>query len=514
VRQICLLGVRLGALLAALVATGNPVDFLIAVAPVTSGRRYIRELRAFQAATGGRAPAEQTAAPPSGDQRLDVAGFAISAASLESLEQVDLSKSSALQAGAVLILDRNDLPGAKSWATALQSRAIQTEYQSLPGFNEMVSTPHAALIPTAMLDAMRGWFERHSRSAARAVPIASGERLPAGARMRVRHDAGPELIERATFIDGERTLFAIVTEPAGRSVGTETSGYGVVMLNTGATHHVGPNRMYVDLARDWAGRGYIVMRLDLAGLGDSNTRNSEPANEVYPAGALYDVGVAIEFLRRRRGVRNVTLVGLCAGAYHSLRAAIAGLPVDTILLVNPLTFYWKPGATLSDLQISEVVVNPGVYVEHARSFRYWLRLLSGKVNLRRVAAVLVRRTTLAVDSLMRELCRNLGIRLADDLGWDLQAVVQKGIRIVFFFAPEDGGLALLRLQGGSAVERLGSHCRIFTIDGADHIFTQRAPRQELMRLLQKELPLQSACQDECSDASQQIAPGPGLARAS
>jgi len=88
------------------------------------------------------------------------------------------------------------------------------------------------------------------------------------------------------------------------------------------------------------------------------------------------------------------------------------------------------------------VRNPGVYAEHARSLRHWLRLLRGQVNLWRVAKIFAGRITLALDSTLRELCRRLGIRVADDLGWDLKAVVDRGIRIVFFFARDDGGAEL------------------------------------------------------------------------
>src|SRR3984893_14418080 len=49
VRRICLLGVRLGATLASLVASTREIDAVIAVVPVTRGRRYLRELRTFQA---------------------------------------------------------------------------------------------------------------------------------------------------------------------------------------------------------------------------------------------------------------------------------------------------------------------------------------------------------------------------------------------------------------------------------------------------------------------------------
>jgi alpha-beta hydrolase superfamily lysophospholipase len=491
VRRILLVGVRLGALIAALVAAEQRIDAIIAVAPVANGRRYLRELRAFQASielSGSPPPSAGQSQTPA-DGGLEVTGFRLSPVSVETLERIDLSKLSDGPQTAALILDRDDLPGAKPWATALESEGVQVQYAALPGFTDMVSTPHTSVVPVAMVETMAQWLEKYRVQSEPAEPMPTQVRLPAGARMRIKDESGVELIERAMFVDDERTLFAIVTEPAERAVGMDTSGYGVVMLNGGATNHIGPNRMYVELSRRWAARGYVVLRLDLAGLGDSGIRPGEEKNQVYPPGALHDVGVAIEFLRRRRGVHNITLAGLCAGAYHALRSAISGLPVNTVLLVNPLTFYWKQGSTFSDLQISEVVRNPAVYVENALSLRHWSKLLRGRVNLWRVGMVFLQRSWLAVDSSLRDVCRRLKIPLPNDLGRDLQSVASRGVRIVFFFARTDAGPKLLKVQGGSAVKRLGDRCRIHTIDGADHIFTQRAARTRLLQLLSNELPL-------------------------
>ncbi len=483
VRRICLLGVRLGALLAAAVASQHAVDGLIAVAPVTSGRRYLRELRAFQASAA--ADSAEALAGPGGGGGMDITGFRLSQLTVEALERIDVSKLTG-RARSVLVLDRDDLPTAMPWATALEANGGSVGYQALPGFTDMVSTPHAAAVPEAMVSAIAGWLEhyRQEMPSAAAMPTA----IPMAPEARMCVADGIEIIEKALFVDSERTLFGIVSEPTGCSANSETSGYGVIMLNTGATSHIGPNRMYVELARRWAARGYVVLRLDLAGLGDSDTRPGHVTNEVYPPGALYDIGVSIEFMRRRCGVRNLTLMGLCAGAYHGLRSAISGLPVNTVLLVNPLTFYWKQGSTLNDLQISEVVRNPGVYAENVFSRRHWKKLFRGQVNLWRVASVFVRRGWMAVESSLRDLCRRFGIRIPDDLGWDLQSVTQRGIRIVFFFARGDGGLELLKLQAGSAARRLGDRCRIHIIENADHIFTQRTARTKLMRLLDDELP--------------------------
>lgn len=499
VQRVCLLGVRLGALLASLVAAeSDTVDAVIAVAPVVNGRRYLRELRAFQATAGAevlgstaqaaREPLpNERAAPPGGE--LEVTGFCLSAASVERLGRTDLLSATGRVVPNALILDRSDLPEAKPWADLLLGSGTDVRYRALPGFSEMVSTPHAAQVPQAMLAAVIEWLERYRLGSAPVPenPMASADAPEAW--MRLAAEDGPELEERALFIDADRTLFAIVTQAVPETVqGPALSGYGVVMLNGGATSHIGPNRMYVDLSRRWAARGYVVLRLDLAGLGDSATRPGRTGNEVYPPGALDDVAAAVDFLRRHYGVRNVTLAGLCAGAYHALRSATAGLPVSTVLLVNPLTFYWKQGSTLNDLQIAEVVRNPGVYRERVKTGKSWLKLIRGRVNLWRVVMVYLRRLGLALDSSARDLSRKLHIRLPDDLGWDLQSVAARGVRIVFLFARGDAGADLLKMQGGSAVAAIGDRCRVYTIDGADHVFSQSAARKHLSQLLSAELP--------------------------
>ncbi|HEY4213941.1 MAG TPA: alpha/beta fold hydrolase [Steroidobacteraceae bacterium] len=511
VRRIVLVGVRLGALLAGMVAARQPIDGLVAVAPVVSGKRYLRELRAFQAGAAsqpagasaalggtdvdgaGLSPEPLTRAQSStatnaslGAGELDVTGFRLSAASVKRLETVDIAKLAVRPGTRALLLDRDDLPAGKAWFASLESQGAAVRYEALPGFLEMMIAPHAAQVPAAMVESLGRWLpefrDRGKTSAGQRVR----SRRSDASRMRLKDEKGSTLTEHALFVDEHRTLFGIVTEP---DEGTaDKAGYGVLMLNGGAIGHIGPNRMYVELSRTWASRGYVVLRLDLAGLGDSGTRPGQDPNQVYPPGALDDIKTAIEFMRRTYGIRDVTLTGLCAGAYHALRSAIHGLPVNTVLLVNPLTFYWKPGSKLSDLQVAEVVRNPGVYAQNALSLRHWSKLLRGKVNLWRLVSVFVRRAWLGIDSVARDICRRIGIRIPNDVGWDLQSAAARGIRIVFLFARGDTGSELLKVQGGSAVKRLGDRCRVHTIDGADHIFTQRAARTQLLQLLTNELP--------------------------
>jgi hypothetical protein len=63
-------------------------------------------------------------------------------------------------------------------------------------------------------------------------------------------------------------------------------------------------------------------------------------------------------------------------------------------------------------------------------------------------------------------------QVARDLGWYLGEIAARGVSVVLVVASGDPGIELLRIQGGSAVNRFGDRCRVHTIDSADHTFTQ------------------------------------------
>src|SRR5260370_24585563 len=95
--------------------------------------------------------------------------------------------------------------------------------------------------------------------------------------------------------------------------------------------------------------------MDLAGLGDSGTRPGRSDNEVFPPAAVDDIRAAVEWMRARYGVRDITLGGICSGAYHALRAAVAAVPVNRIFLINPETFFWNESMSIQGMQLPEGV---------------------------------------------------------------------------------------------------------------------------------------------------------------
>ncbi|HWX29681.1 MAG TPA: alpha/beta fold hydrolase [Steroidobacteraceae bacterium] len=501
VRHVCLLGVRLGALLAAMAASECTTAIsLILIAPIVSGRRYLRELRTARlAAAVGKVQLPSAAAAPSDAAdvnagSMEVSGFWMSAATLAALKKVDLSAYKASTVSDVLVIDGRGLPGASAWAQQLIELGVRTKYLVLPGVVEMtVAWPHLATIPEAMIAAMRDWLLQFPHGPS--VPSAGnggGQYLaaaPASPIMEMTVPSnGPEgqqalLTEHPVFFGSEPVLFGIVTEPPQGEIRRR----GVILLNSGADYHIGPNAMHVSFARDWARHGYVVLRMDLAGLGESGTRPGQAGHEVFPPAVLDDIRAAVAFLRTRYAAADITLFGLCSGAYHALRAAAAGIPVNRILMVNPQNYFWKEGTTLDELQPADLIQNPGLYRRQFFSAAAWKRLLSGQVDIWRIAKIYFYRPLLDVESTLRNIARRLHIRLPNDLGSELEEIHRRGVKFVFVFAVGEPGIDLLKLQAGSSVKRLGESCRIHYVDGGNHPFSQSGQRAILKKILSDEL---------------------------
>jgi pimeloyl-ACP methyl ester carboxylesterase len=385
------------------------------------------------------------------------------------------------------------MPVAEQWAQSLRTDSARAKYLSLPGLVEMVMTaPQFAAIPREMIAATRDWMTQLAgRLDAESGSGFTSRSEIGAARNTVLTLAGETSVsgttaaatERPVFLGRDGLVFGIITEPRP----DEARRRAVILLNAGADHHIGATRLYVSVARRWAYRGYIVLRMDLAGLGDSYTRPGRADNDVFPAEALEDIRAAVDFIRTRYGVRECTLAGLCSGAYHALRAAAAGIAVNRILMVNPQNYFWKAGDSLETLQLAEVVKNPTVYRERIFSMAAWKRLLSGQVNVIRIVKIYLQRPLLTLESAGREIARRLRLKLPNDLGSELQDIVARGIKIAFVFAHGDPGIALLKLEAGASVRQLGDRCHVHIIDNADHVFTSSGPRSVMEKVLSEEL---------------------------
>ena len=493
VRRIVLVGIRLGAALALLAARRVPVDALALIAPTLSGRRYLREFKASRLASQmlreqsrtRRDTIETTAIETREDQRMEVAGFAISPATVTALGEVDLTTIALPPAPHLLVLDARGFATASTWAARLAEIGPDVTYREMTGAMEMVmSAPQFGMSGGEVVSAVVDWMVQLART-----PMAVPSRDAPRPRNKVS-SADEALVgqggwyrEVPIFIPAEVALFGILTRPRSQ----ESRRRAVILLNAGADSHVGPGRMYVSLARGWARHGYLALRLDLAGIGDSDTRPGHADDVVFTNEALDDTRAAIDFLRLEYGIRDITLAGLCSGAYHALRAGMEGLPANRLVMVNPLNFFSNRDAQHSELKLAEVVGVPSRYRARLFSFRHWGLLLRGQVSLWRILTIYVQRMILALEAQTRDLLRRLRVHLPGDLGRELQTIASRGVSMVFVFARGEPGIDLLKLQAGSVLQRLGPQCRVHIIDSGDHIFGRSGARSILEGILSEEL---------------------------
>jgi alpha-beta hydrolase superfamily lysophospholipase len=495
VERVCLLGIRLGALLAATAAARIPqVSALIAVAPIISGRRYLREMRTFELAAAqtqsALAPSEARTqsreADLAGSGHMEVSGFFVHAKTMTALGQVDLLTSPPPPVTDALVIDPLDLPGARAWSNALVAAGIRTQYVALPGFVEMIMRPpNLTAVPEAMIAAARDWLAqiRGPRSGSMHALNSPSGTAAFSATLHLRGDSAAVLAEQPVVLRSDPLLFGIVTDPAQGEIRRR----GVILLNSGGDHHIGPRRFHVSLAREWAKRGYVVMRMDLSGLGDSAAQPGQPRNELFPIRATDDIRVAVDYMRSRHQLRELTLAGMCSGASHAVRAGMEGVKIDRVLAINPLIFFWQDGLDVNDVQPWEVVHKPAAYLSQIGSLKAWRRLLFGDVSISRVARIYLNRPIMALRARLRDLARGMRIPLKNDLRLELKKLKKQGVRVVFVFSRGDAGMRLLELQSGLTADELAERYCIRTIDGADHEFTRSAARAALVQALSEEL---------------------------
>ncbi len=183
--------------------------------------------------------------------------------------------------------------------------------------------------------------------------------------------------EAICFACENEDLFGILARP-GQSAET-----GVIIVVGGPQTRVGSHRQFVLLARTLAAAGFPVLRFDVRGMGDSMGEQRD-FEAITP-----DIRAAIEALQTAcPGVTRIVLWGLCDAA------AAALLYMDTtrdprvtgLCLLNP---WVRSAASLARTQVKHY------YGQRLLQKEFWLKLLSGRLNIARSVGELLRKISQA-----------------------------------------------------------------------------------------------------------------------
>lgn len=115
------------------------------------------------------------------------------------------------------------------------------------------------------------------------------------------------------WINRTSPLFVVQHQPESNVI----SKTGIIILNSGFLHNVGPYRLSIDIANILSSFGFVVIRVDQSGKGDS-----PPRHDIVGLDAkLADFDDVYENLRMNFGITNCILIGLCSGADDGLEIA-------------------------------------------------------------------------------------------------------------------------------------------------------------------------------------------------
>jgi alpha-beta hydrolase superfamily lysophospholipase len=326
-RWVALAGMRSGALLAAVAAERDgSIDGLVLVDPTVSGRSFVSEQRAMAAMALGVRPRRE-------DGSIEAPGVVYDAATVDSLKALRIGSAGGAPAGRTLVMYRRGTSVDNGLAQSLGSDAV--DWDEATGQEDLVDAeaPHQ-LLPHDDIDRVVGWVNKNSPGACVALKVPRR----AGAAAVAPAPDGRQVVERPLDL-GPTRLFGIVSEVPGRA-----SGPVVVFLNVATEPHIGPARLWVELARSWAALGLRCVRVDMSGLGDSPSRPGEPEFVIRLPVAFEDVREITEAVSPGDS-SDVVLVGLCSSAYQALDSALEIHPRGVIALNPVLTF--QPPEVLS-----------------------------------------------------------------------------------------------------------------------------------------------------------------------
>lgn len=468
VREVALVGLRLGALLASETAIRlGGVARLGLLAPPASGRIYARELRAWARLASGE-PARPGAAV--GVDGIVAGGFTLDASTLAALARFDPLSGPHPPAHRVLILERGEGAPVAGALGAWARQGVTIEAAPFEGYAELMRDPLLSKPPRAAI-------ARLVRFLAEAMPPSTEPFLAIAAAPSEAVLEGPGFVQRTLRFGPGGRLVGTWTEPAIPE--TRRGRPALLVLNTGATHRVGAGRSAVELARALAVEGVASLRLDLGGIGDSELAPGEPLGDVYRRGTLADVRAALDRIESL-GSTGVVGLGVCSGAFVAFHAALADPRLVGLVLVNLPRFARRPFHPL-------VFVRTGALLALLARPATWRRGLVDRSELRAALRILAERLAARLAASSPKRLRRVAVALSAPAR-ALRALMRRGVRLLVVYSGDDPGLPLFdRVIGGGRGRLADGRLEIRVVEGADHAFCAPASRAVLFDLVRRHL---------------------------
>jgi pimeloyl-ACP methyl ester carboxylesterase len=504
VERLSLVGFGLGALLAALAAErGGGLDGLVLLAPVLDGRSYLRELRLYWRKWLNTPARMHSRLAKERETGVEAFGFGLDGEDSDRLATLALPHEMQHTARRILILDSR-VSGSLDALT--QHYLAQGTAVTRSAFDECDRFHVESLYSRVPVDAwarVTQWLalplDANAPAHASKEPPSSIARSPAA--MPAYEPLAPtKPVLRLPLLRALEqpvtcgSSFGMFCQPTDRDV-RDAQTPVILILNTGANHHIGDGRFSVSLARHLVLRGIASLRVDLAGLGDSPQGAENLADHsLYTQSTGQHAAACVDWLNEQ-GYRQVVAFGVCSGAYIGLHLCARHPNAIATYGVNLPLFVWSdaaPGAP----PLSESVVS----TRPAPSLSPWLLCLARNAWLRLKASRRRYRSIYVGSEALRHTLRITWYNLAhwlnrvcqrsapcDDTQRLVHALIHKRSIVRLAYGPFDEGLrtAEAQLAGVTSPFHRHSHLQTVVLPHVDHSLFAREARQAVMADLER-----------------------------
>ena len=249
----------------------------------------------------------------------------------------------------------------------------------------------------------------------------------------------------------------------------------MILLGAGIVHRVGPHRLYVKLARALAELGFVVLRFDFSGIGDSRARGDTLPFE---QSAVAETREAMDWLCGARDVNRFLLIALCSGAGFSFRTACADPRVVGLVLINAAGHRWGTSA-----ERDRTLTRHYWRVTWSRSFRRnnWRKLLTLDFDRHSILRAVANRLRTRVAPAAEE------PPAADRIAAAFEALMDRGVRVLILYSEGDEGLDYYRLFLRPRLRAVVAHAcfRFAVVPGANHTFTLLSHQRALLAIVRE-----------------------------
>ena len=263
-------------------------------------------------------------------------------------------------------MDTGERLETKQLAERLETLGGDVDRLPFLGEAEFLTEPVTSRIPYDAFAHLAAWIGR-SEVRGRGGPLGT---WPPGHAITFQHGT-----ETPLRFGPNKRLFGILCRPSHSAPRAPIA----IMVNTGRSRHTGDARFYVTLARDLAAQGIASLRMDIAGLGDSDSDPRVGETVLHDVATCRDVSSAIDEVTTM-GWNNAALIGICSGAFLAFQSALRDPRVTSVDLINQQRFLAsaEPAAASAPPPLRRPA---GFYLKSLLRGFAWRAIFSGRVDV-------------------------------------------------------------------------------------------------------------------------------------